>query len=366
MKKILFIILAAMAAAAPAGAQMKWFDPVSEGPVMHGVGWDELKSGYFRLPERAKGVVREQVWDLSRHDAGLSLVFTSDAEEIIVLYTVDGGYSSYHMPSTGKTGIDLYATGRDGRLRWVAPDFSASFRDTIRYIYSGITRTPETGPVYEFHLYLPTYNHVEWMKIGIPESASITFLPETRQHPVVIYGTSITQGACCSRPGNCWTGIVERELELPVVNLGFSGNGKLDPEVLELMTEIDASAYIIDCTANLTHATDITPRLIRAIEILRSKRNCPILIAEHAGNTGEYASEPKRQPYKANAQVRAAYDSLLVRGFSDLYYVSKEELALPMDGMVEGVHPNDLGMRFLADAFERKIVEMGVAGKPNN
>lgn len=344
---------------ASAQSSFKWIDPLETGPVVHGVGWDELKDGYVRLPERAHGVVRDAVWDLSLNAAGLSLVFESDAPEIVVLYGLKDGLNMFHMPSTGRSGVDLYARGSDGRTRWVAPDFPAKIsNDTTRFVYSGISYYPEKSKTYEYHLYLPLYNTVTWLKIGVPGDAQLWFLPEKRQHPVVIYGTSITQGACASRPGNAWTNIVERDLRLPVVNLGFSGNGKLESEVLNLLSEIDASLYILDCTANLTHATDIEPRLLEAVRILRSRSDSPILIAEHAGNVGESASEAKEIYRQANAQLRSAYETLKKLGEPEIYYLSHDELGLPMDGMIEGVHPNDFGMRFLAAAFDNKIMEI--------
>lgn len=368
MKRILFALALLLGAAAYALAQpfapFKWIDPLEQGPVVHGVGWDELRSGYVRLPERAHGVVRDAVWGLSLNSAGLSLVFESDAPEMIVLYGVKDGLNMFHMPSTGRSGVDLYATDSEGRLRWVAPDFPAKMgNDTTRYIYSGITYHPAGSRTYEYHLYLPPYNTVSWFKIGLPSDAMIRFLPETRKHPVVIYGTSITQGACASRPGNGWTDIVERELGLPVVNLGFSGNGKLEPEVLELIAEIDASLYILDTAPNLTHATDIEARIMEAVRILRVRSDCPILLVEHSGNVGEISSDAKAQFREANAQVRSAYEALQRRGIPEIYYMTHEELGLPMDGMVEGVHPNDLGMRALADGFEKKILEIKASSK---
>ena len=361
----LFFVAAGLLLGLSASAQspFKWIDPLEVGPVVHGVGWEELRSGYVRLPERAHGVVREPVWDLGLNAAGLSLVFESDAPEILVCYGVKDGFNMFHMPSTGRSGVDLYATDREGKLRWVAPDFPSSFRDTVRYIYSGITYYPEGSRTYEYHLYLPLYNTISWLKIAVPEDAQLRFLPETRRHPIVIYGTSITQGACASRPGNAWTNIVERELRFPVVNLGFSGNGKLDPEVLELMSEIDAAIYVLDTAPNLTRQTDIEPRLLEAVRILRSRSDCPILLVEHSGNVGEIASTAKSVFRAANAQVRSAYETLRRQGTPEIYYMTHEELGLPMDGMIEGVHPNDYGMRFLASGFERKLLEIWKTSK---
>ena len=73
-----------------------------------------------------------------------------------------------------------------------------------------------------------------------------------RINPIVVYGTSIAQGGCASRPGLAWTNILGRKLDRPVINLAFSGNGKLEKELIELLSEIDASLYVLDCLPNLT------------------------------------------------------------------------------------------------------------------
>ena len=103
--------------------------------------------------------------------------------------------------------------------------------------------------------------------------------------------------------------------------------------------------------------------MMEAVRILRVRSDCPILLVEHSGNVGEISSEAKGRFRKANAQVRSAYETLQKRGIPEIYYMTHEELGLPMDGMVEGVHPNDLGMRALADGFEKKILEIKAASK---
>src|SRR5688500_16759762 len=67
----------------------------------------------------------------------------------------------------------------------------------------------------------------------------------------VFYGTSILQGGCASRPGMAYPSIVSRALEWPTVNLGFSGNGKTEPEMAQLLTELDAAAFVLDSLPNL-------------------------------------------------------------------------------------------------------------------
>jgi hypothetical protein len=100
-------------------------------------------------------------------------------------------------------------------------------------------------------LYLPLYNGVVDVAIGVPEAAVLAAAPVRRELPVVFYGTSITQGGCASRTGTCHVAFLGRWLDRPVINLGFSGNGRMEPEVAELLSEIEAAAYIIDCLPNM-------------------------------------------------------------------------------------------------------------------
>ncbi len=44
-------------------------------------------------------------------------------------------------------------------------------------------------------------------------------------------------GGCASRPGTCHPALLGRMLDYPVINLGFSGNGKMEGEVAELLAE---------------------------------------------------------------------------------------------------------------------------------
>ncbi len=336
-----------------------WVDPLKAGAQVHGQGWAELRGTYSRLPERAKGMVRQKVWNLSRNSAGLSLVFRSNAANIKVRYGVSGSQAMFHMPSTGVSGIDLYATDLQGVRRWCAPDFTPSFRDTITYTYSNLTYFPKNrARYYEYHLYLPLYTSVKWLEIGVPEGAMLEFCPETQERPIVVYGTSIAQGACASRPGMCWTGIVERELEHPLVNLGFSGNGKLEPEVFTLMSGIDASLYIIDCMPNMREADPVVKLVTEGVRILRSKHDCPILLVEHSGYVNEVTNESRSYYRHLNDSLASAFAALKAAGYNDIHYLSCDEIALGMDGMVEGVHPNDLGMYRYACAYEKKIREI--------
>ncbi|MFH1264465.1 MAG: SGNH/GDSL hydrolase family protein, partial [Planctomycetota bacterium] len=213
---------------------------------VEGRGWTETKRYFDRLPAKAEGVVRAPVWGLSRHSAGMCIRFATDATEISARYELlSPNLGMPHMPPTGVSGLDLYAQDDQGTWRWVAvtrPDAQAVKATFASSIPPGRRN---------YMVYLPLYNGVESLEIGVPADAAFEPVPPRSDKPIVYYGTSIAHGACASRPGMAFPSILGRRLDRPVVNLAFSGNGRMDPEVVELLAELDTAVYCIDCLPNM-------------------------------------------------------------------------------------------------------------------
>lgn len=361
MKLIKTLLLACLCCVfgRPAHAQMQWKDPLQESfPTVQGRWWhDELKNNYHRFPDRAKGVVPDGPWGQSLHPSGLSICFRSNSPRIHVRYkTGIGMRQMFHMPSTGSSGLDLFATDRDGTIRWVKGNMSSG--DTITFRFEDITYNNINKDYgYEYELYLPLFIEVKHLEIGVEEGSKLDFLPVSREQPIVFYGTSIAHGGCASRPGMSWQNILRREMGYSLVNLGFSGNGQLQDPVFDLLSEIPAKLFVIDCMPNMTGIFDsIVPRILRGVDKLRRKSQAPILLVEHCGYPGERASDKRHQAYqRANDRLKEAFDRLTAEGVPGIYYMTKDELGLREDDTVDGTHPNDLGMRHLADGYEKKL-----------
>ena len=333
--------------------------------VIQNQGWtEEIGKSYQRLPDRAKKVVREPVWGLSENSAGLAIHFYTNATTIEIRYGVKGSHAMPHMPATGKTGVDLYAVDSDGKWR-VATD-RYNFGDTISYTFSNLSQSKYHKHGFEYRLYLPLYNTVTWMKIGVPDSAELRFIPVLAEKPIVVYGTSIAQGGCASRPGMGWTNILSRKLDYPVVNLAFSGNGPLEKELVDLMDEMDASLYIFDCLPNMGNLSseEVIRRTLYGVKKLREKHDAPILIVDHIGYRNAELNEGSRETAeRMNEASRQAFDSLRRLGVKNIHHLHKDSINMPMDGCVDNIHPTDLGMQVYADAYEkivRKILNMPV------
>jgi lysophospholipase L1-like esterase len=359
----LFLILILLASFSNAFSQekvLKWWNPKqSDVGIIDGQAWakKDIKL-YNRLPNKAKYIVREGVWNLSENSAGLCIRFRSNSDLIQVRYKVRGGKAMSHMPATGVSGVDMYAKDSNGAWSWCGAKYS--FGDTIKYDYSNLKEEQYHKDGREYRLYLPLYNTVENLEIGIPEEKSLEVLPLRQEKPLVVYGTSITQGACASRPGMAWTSILGRAMDRPLINLGFSGNGRFEEPLIDLMIEIEAKMYILDCLPNMTPGSGFTPedtysRIINSVKQLRLKRpNTPILLVEHSGySDGELNKERFAIYSELNKAMKRAFEDLLSADVKDLFLLTKKEINLDLNSYVDGTHPSDLGMMQYAKAYEK-------------
>ena len=340
-----------------------WWNPAEATyPVLEGKAWpNATKDFYDRLPAKAENKIRKAVWNLSQESAGQMLRFRANSDQIKVRYVAEGRHSLPHMAKTGVSGLDLYAISSDGDWRWCAGKIA--FGDTIEYQF----RNLEPNDSYhkmgrEYRLYLPLYDAVKWLEIGIPDSTVFTPLPVRPDLPIVVYGTSIAQGACASRPGMAWLTILSRKMDRPLINLGFSGNGRLEPEVLDFVNETEAKVFILDCLPNLINQEDypldtVKARILQSVRILRQKHpNTPILLAEHAGYTDEAINPTSRKRFsEPNEVMRQAFAQLQSEGVREIYLASKEDFNQDIETMVDGTHPNDLGMMRYAEGYEKHL-----------
>jgi len=330
---------------------LSWYD--ARDFAILGRGWDEPHRDFERLPSQAESTVTESVWRLSHHSSGLYVQFVTDANEIHVRWTLlHNNLAMPHMPATGVSGMDLYTRSADGAWRWLGNGRPSGFPvNTARIVHN----LPPARR--QMMLYLPLYNGVSSVEIGLPQKASSWAYiskdsPDIK--PIVFYGTSITQGGCASRPGMSTTSILGRRLDWPVINLGFSGAGKMEPVMAELLGEIDAALYVLDCLPNMDIQL-IRERVEPFIETLRrSKAETPILLVE--GRAFQNAHELPDAADQCNSQwlaLRTAYENLTGKGIKNLHYAyGMNQLGQDGEATVDGSHPTDLGFMRQADFFE--------------
>lgn len=333
---------------------------------IEGQGWTDVKSPFDRLPARAEGVVRPPVWNLSRNSAGLYVSFHTNAPRIAVRWKLNSQTLSMpHMPATGVSGVDLYVL-KKGRWHFLANGQAKEFPDNEAEFAA--SEASSSGDV-EYRLYLPLYNGVKSVEIGVPEGSSFGFDIRLAELPsVVVYGTSITQGGCAARPGMAYPSILGRRLDAEFINLGFSGNGLTEPELATLLAELKPAVFVIDSLPNLTPEM-LAERMPKFIEIIRASHpQTPILLVQNPlYPTIPFVAATRNKVTKANEILAQIHADRIAAGDQQITLVPACDLAA--DGgetTVDGVHPTDVGFLRLADALEpylRKVLASPTAGK---
>ncbi len=169
------------------------------------------------------------------------------------------------------------------------------------------------------------------------------------------------QGACASRPGMAHASILGRRLDRPVINLGFSGSGKMEIELANLLAELDPAVYVIDCLPNVG-AKEVEERTEPLVAALRKAHpTTPIVLVEDRTYSDvEWNATKRKRNDTSRAAYKAAYERMLKAGVTGLTYVEGEQLLREdREDTVDSSHPTDLGFMRHADVLEpilRKVL----------
>ena len=313
-----------------------------------------VEEGYTRFPDSLKNQVeRELLYTLGTNTAGMAIRFSSDATALSAKWVSTLELEMNHMTPVGIRGLDLYTLDDNSEWTFVSSVRPTCNKKASQYsIVSGMERKMR-----EYLLYLPLYDGIDSLYIGI-DSAAVIQMPNVdlpvRERPIVVYGTSITQGACASRPGMAYTNILEREMNREFYNFGFSGNGQLDMEVAQLLVTIDAGLYIMDCLPNNT-AERLKERLEPFYRYLREHRpDVPILFVESPLFPIIRYNQGTADAINAKNEVlREFYEKIKAEGAQNIYYMEAEEVfGGNTEFTVDNYHFTDLGFRYFADKLK--------------
>ena len=336
---------------------VKWID--GRYLPLEGRAFDDTEFYYDRLPAGVTTNVNAGVRGMKHHTSGMMFRFSCTGAPLSFRWVPYGaGLAMDHMPATGMSGIDIYTQNEDGQWRYLK---TGRIRPGKHGAYpTGTVDRVWLKPGTPVLVNLPLYNGLKSFSLGIPKDAEVKALGPRKSgvdKPVVFYGTSITHGGCCSRPGLAFVNWVGRDLDVPVVGLGFSGSGVMEFEMSEHLARIDASCYILDCLWNMGMKEDpqrpgrsVEGNYEKFIRNLRAKRpNVPIVMAEQCDVFCKSPAEKDRF-------IRKLYDKLIAEGWKNLVYLPKDGMYTgDNEGTVDGCHPNDLGMQSMKNAFGKAV-----------
>lgn len=342
--------------------------PIKELNYFDGLSFDvqgqfHKEKNFHRLPGKYEAIVSKEVWNYSLQPAGISILFNTDSPVISAKWVFDKNSDITAITKGGASGLDLYCYD-NGHWQFVNSVVSRGY-DNESLLISGMDTTSK-----EFLIYLPLTCRIESFKIGINKNFTI-YNPDHHKNGIqkkriVFYGTSVTQGGRASRPGMAYPSIISRKLNVEAINLGFSDNGRFEPTIGHVMSEIDAELYVIDCTPNSSPEL-IKKNSLNLIRILRkSKPSTPILLIESI--IREYSNFTKNGDnifyglnyiQAQNRELKQSYENAINEGITEIYYLESAGLTgTDHDATVDGIHLSDLGHYRIAENVSTKIIDI--------
>ncbi|WP_257469159.1 SGNH/GDSL hydrolase family protein [Bacillus sp. D386] len=343
--------------------EIRWHNPKEEPFRISGFAWFNKEGRYRRLPAQPDYEIPERVDELANHTSGGQISFRTNASRLEIKVKLTAAADMGHMTALGQCGFDIYV-GEPGQKSYYASAIPSlldqSFERTIWDFYSNGQHSKEQSR--EVTLNFPLYQGVEEVFIGTNLSAIIEPpTPYVSDNRVLFYGTSITQGACASRPGMSYTNILSRRFHLEFINLGFSGSGRGEQGVALTIREIERPAcFVLDYEANVSFM-EYKATLIPFIESYREYHpDVPIIIISRIPFVqdkliGEYEDFQARRKYSKSTVVQ-----LRQQGDTQVSFIDGAALLGEYwhECTVDGIHPNDLGFMEMANRIESALTPL--------
>lgn len=354
-RSFLFIILmmaSVVTSSAQKASELVYTD-VNQFAELINQGFDNTEMDFSRLPADMKEKTRKAVWDLGLNSAGLAIRFSSDAKCMGAQWTLLNNFHMNHMPGTGIRGIDLY-TLEEGQWKFVGTAQPNGKESRNIFFRNG------DGSRREYLAYLPLYDGVVKLEIGV-DSASVVSAPQvesfTSRKPILFYGTSITQGGCASRPGMTYTSILGRWFDCEAINLGFSGNARMDKSMVETIKRVDAEKYVIDCLPNCTQQIIRDSGYYFISSLAAARPDVTIYMVENIDYPDRLVNQRTAKDLVEKNQIWSdLYKRLRKEGYKNLRYIPAKGLVGDDDEhSVDGAHLTDLGFLRMAEGLRRYL-----------
>lgn len=315
-----------------------------------------------QTPEMFQRIAREEskamplaIQRLALNSAGISVIFETNSSIIAAKWKLAEEKYLANMTPIAHSGLDLYCF-KNNKWQYVGvgkPAKGVLDQDQV------IVRRMDTT-LKKYMLYLPLYNSVSALEIGVDRN-SVIKIPQQKgidqNKRIVIYGSSIVQGASASRPGMAYPAIIQRKIGVDVINLGFSGSAKMEMELAKYLATVPADCYVLDCIPNQT-SEQINERALPFIKYLRAQRpKTPIVLVESViRETGYFDQQVGRNVNKQNESIRRVYQRLKNEKYTNIYYLEANLLTgSDHEAMIDGTHLTDLGFSRIAEAVMKAL-----------
>lgn len=304
---------------------------------------------YRRMLYQDAQKISSAVAEISLECAGGRIRFATNSPYIAISVKYRAVAKVPNYSNIATLGFDLYASKRYIGAFVPALDTTHSFESVIDIPQD------QANEMREYTLNFPVCSEISELLIGVKQDAKIQKATDyTISKPIVLYGSSVTQGACASRPGNTYANILSRALDCDYLNLGFWGNAMGEEEMARYISKLETSAFIYDYDYNAPSVQHLQATHEKMFKIIREQNpNLPIIIL----------SAPKyylNQTDKERLEIiKATYQNALASGDKFVRFISGKTMLEGIQdiALADNIHPTDVGFVSMAKFIAKELKE---------
>ncbi len=298
---------------------------------------------YWRLDDTESRLVSEDIRKRSKTTAGGRVRFRTNAKEMTIRLDLKTLGLDICMAICASSGADVYA-GKGIHSRYLGQINPKTYdnhhpEQTFRL----------NGDLQDITVNLPRNEEISGLSVTVNDDADVLEpSPYTRSGKICFYGSSITEGGCCSRPGNAYTAVVSRWLDCDYMNLGFSGAAKGEDAMADIIADRQFSCLVYDYDHNAPSAEHLEKTHAAFFRRIRNK--CPRMPVIFMTKP-DFDSDPDNSALRREI-IHRTYANALSEGDKNVYFLDGETFfgVLGRDMCtVDGCHPNDLGFFRMAE-----------------
>ena len=312
---------------------------------------DPESKAYWRLRDEESATVSEYINDRSKTPCGGRVRFRTDSQNVTIRMELHSMSVDPCMAVCASAGADvLTGTGMHSTyIGQINPRNYENFSPELSFSLD--------GSLQQVTVNLPRNEKIAGVWISIDDDAQLLApLPYSRPGRLCFYGSSITEGGCCSRPGNAYTSVVARWLDMDYVNWGFSGNAKGEDAMADIICKRDFAAFVYDYDHNAPDAAHLEKTHERFFKRIRAAHpEMPVIIMTKP----DFDPDPKTNAARREV-IRRTYTNAIAAGDKNVYFLDGEQFfgLLGRDMCtVDGCHPNDLGFFRMAEQVYAVLIK---------
>ncbi|OUN72689.1 SGNH/GDSL hydrolase family protein [Barnesiella sp. An55] len=310
---------------------------------------------YHRVDVEKYSDMPKHVKNLFTYSAGLAVSFKTNSPTVVARWTTEGKRVMGNMTPIAQRGLDLYMYSDDG---WMPVGVGTPTAGKTEHECC-LVKNLKSGE-HRFLLYLPLFDEITSLEIGVDSAAVITAEPSPFRHTILIYGSSILHGASASRAGLAYPARMARNTGFNFVNFGLSGSGKMEPAVANMLKDVRADAFVLDCMPNPL-PEEITERTQYLVKTIREHHpGVPIILVETFMREDGYSDQQMHERcIRQSEAFIEQYELLKKEGVKDIYLIrDNHAIGTDHEGSIDGTHPNDLGFDRLVRQYQPQIMKI--------